>query len=186
MKRVFIVHGWSGSPDGNDWIPWAKKQLETKGYQTQALSMPEKDHPKIETWVPYLAKVVGEVQEGDILIGHSMGCQTILRYLESLEDNQKVDKIILVAGFVDLMGLTEDEWVIARPWIDAPLDLEKVREHANSFTAIFSDNDPYVPLEESSKVFEEKLGARVIVEANKGHFAEDDGTRELPILLELI
>lgn len=186
MKRAFIVHGWSGSPDGNDWIPWAKKQLEAKGYQAQALSMPDKDHPKIETWVPYLAKVVGELQETDILIGHSMGCQTILRYLEGLPGDKKVSKVILVAGFISLMGLTEDEWVVAKPWVDAPLDLEKVKQHANSFIAIFSDNDPYVPLEENKQVFEEKLGAKVIVEANKGHFAEDDGIRKLPVLLELI
>lgn len=170
MKRVIIVHGWGGSSQG-DWMPWAKAELEKMGYQILLPDLPDTDNPKIERWVPYLAQVVGEVRESDILIGHSMGCQTILRFLESLPEGKKVDKAILVAGFGPyLKGLTGEEQQIAQPWLDAPLDLDKVRTKANNFVAIFSDNDPVVPMDENKKIFEENLGAQIFVEHSKGHF----------------
>lgn len=185
-KRVIIVHGWGGSPQ-SDFLPWAKEELERKGYEVITPSMPDTDNPKIETWVPYLAQVMGEVREDDILVGHSMGCQAILRFLEGLPKDRKVGKVILVAGFGPyLKGLTKEEQQIAQPWLDVSLDLDKVSTKANSFTAIFSDNDPFVPLEENRKVFEEKLGAKIIVEHGKGHLSGDDEIFELPILLEII
>lgn len=181
-KRVIIVHGWGGSPE-SDWMPWAKKELESKGYKVIVPAMPDTDYPKIEKWSPYLAEIISTSREDDILIGHSIGCQTILRYLESLPKNQKVDKVIMVAGFTTLKNLTEEEIPIAKPWLEAPIDFAKVKQHANSFTAIFSDNDPVVPLEKNKKIFEEKLGAQIFIEHNKGHF--NNMPQERPDLLKL-
>lgn len=182
-KRVVIVHGWSGSPQ-SDFFPWLKEELDKKGYEAVIPVMPDADYPKIEKWISYLAQVIGEVREDDIFIGHSMGCQTILRFLEGLPKDKNVEKVILVAGFgTYLKGLTEEEQQIAQPWLDAPLDLDQVRTKANTFVAIFSDNDPFVPLEENKKVFEKKLNAKVFIEHNKGHF--NDMPEECPDLLKL-
>ncbi len=182
MKRVIIVHGLSGSPE-SDFLPWAKEELEKKGYEVIMPSMPDPDHPQIETWVPYLKKVVGEPKETDVLVGHSVGCQTILRYLENLPESQKVDKVILVAGWFSLTNLDEDETRALNHWIKAPMGFEKIKIHANKFIAILSDNDLYVPLEENRKVFEEQLGANIFVEHGKGHFNEMP--QERPNILEL-
>lgn len=186
MKRVIIVHGWGGYPK-EGWMPWLKEELEKKGFEVLVPAMPDTDNPKIETWVSYLAQVVGQPDEVTVLIGHSMGCQTILRYLETLSKGQKAGKVILVAGFGPyLSGLTDEEKPIAKPWIETPLDFEKIKSKAKAFIAIFSDNDPYVPLEENSKLFKEELGAKIIVEHNKYHMSGDDGIFELPVLLKVI
>lgn len=182
MSRVIIVHGLGGSPDG-DFLPWAKEELQKKGYEVIVSSMPDPDSAKIETWIPYLKEVVGELKETDILIGHSVGCQAILRYLESLAGNQKADRVILVAGWFSLTNLEDEEEKVLTPWVNTPMDFDKIKNKANSFTAILSDNDLYVPLEENGKVFKEKLGAEVIVEHNKGHFNEMP--EERPDLLKL-
>ncbi len=183
MKRIIIVHGWSGSSE-RDFLPWAKEELEKKDYEVITPNMPDTDYPKIEKWVPYLAKAVGEIRDDDIFIGHSMGSQTILRFLESLPSDQKVGKVILVAGFGSyLKGLTEEEQQIAQPWLDAPLDLDKIRTKADSFIAIFSDNDSFVSLRENKQLFEEKLGAEIFIEHNKGHF--NKMPQECPNLLKL-
>lgn len=47
-KNIFVVHGWEGGPD-KDWMPWAKRELERKGYEVHLLSMPDPDYPKINT-----------------------------------------------------------------------------------------------------------------------------------------
>ena len=77
--RVFIVHGWGAYPQ-DDWIPWLKGQLEDKGCEVYNPSMPDTEHPQIETWLSFLANLVGDVDENTYFVGHSIGCQTILRY----------------------------------------------------------------------------------------------------------
>lgn len=182
-KRAIIVHGWSGSSQ-KDWMPWAKEELEKLGYKVIVPDLPDTDNPKIETWVQSLAQVAGELRRSDILIGHSMGCQTILRFLATLPEGQKVGRVILVAGFGPyLKGLTEEESLIAKPWMETPIDFDLVKTRAGKFIAFFSDNDPFVPLEENKKLFEEKLAAEIIVEPDKGHF--NDMSRECPDLLQI-
>jgi len=181
-KRVIMVHGWGGSPE-SDFLPWAKEELEKRGYEVLIPSMPDTDYPKIEIWVPYLKEVVGEIQESDILIGHSIGCQTILRYLENLKDDQKSDKVILVAPWVKLFNLQQEDIPIANPWEQTIINWEKIKKRANLFLAIFSDNDPDVPLEENKKVFRENLGAKIFIEHSKGHF--NKMPQERPNILEL-
>ncbi|MBI2600584.1 alpha/beta hydrolase [Candidatus Daviesbacteria bacterium] len=184
-KRVIFIHRWDGIPD-SDWYPFLKKELSKRGYEALILRMPETDYPKIENWVPKLKEATGEINENTILIGHSMGSQTIMRFLETLPEGQKVGRVIFVAGFITLMGLTEEEKVVAKPWLETPIDLKKVKSKADSFVAIFSDNDPFVPLEENKRVFEENLGAKVMVQHSMGHFTQNDGVTELPVLLGLV
>lgn len=179
-KRVVIVHGWGGSPK-SDFLPWAKKELERLGYEVLIPDMPDTDNPKIEKWVPYLTQIVGEVKEDDILIGHSIGCQTILRFLETLED-QKLDKVVLIAPWVKLANLEKEKVPVANPWEQTPINWQKVKFHANAFIAIFSDNDSFVPLDENKKLFEDKLGAHIFIEHNKGHF--NQMPKERPNLLD--
>jgi len=180
-RRVFVVHGWEGSPE-EGWFPWLKAELTKKGFNVNVLPMPNSEEPKIEEWVGFLAKNVGKADPKTILVGGSIGCQTIWRYLETLGDDEKIAGAVLVAPWTKLKpAATEDEESkeIAKPWLETPIDWEKVKKHCPKFIAIFSDNDPYVYLEEEN-LFEEKLGAMVIVERKMGHFSGDDKITSLP------
>lgn len=183
QKRVFIIHGWEGNPE-NCWFPWLKKELENKGFSVITPSMPNPEAPEIKLWVGHLNNVVGEVDENTYFIGHSVGCQAILRYLESLE-NKKVGGVIFVAGWFHLKGIEEEEGTeeVARPWLETPIDFKKILKMTNKFTAIFSDDDNYVPIEDT-EIFKEKLGAKIIIKHDKGHFSDDVGVKELPVVLE--
>lgn len=182
-KRVFIVHGWGGYPE-EGWFPWLKKTLEKQGFEVYVPEMPETNNPTIDAWVSHLSSDVGDADENTILVGHSIGCQTILRYLEQLKDGQKIGGAVFVAGWFTLMNLNEEEKTIAEPWIMTPVDFEKIKAHCKKFIAIFSDDDPDVPLENKEKFM--RLGAKTIVEHAKGHFRGDDGITELPVVLELV
>src|SRR3990167_4632162 len=184
-KRAFIIHGWDGYPV-EGWFPWLKTELEKNGFQVQVPAMPEPAEPKIEAWVSHLSKVVGDVDENTYFVGHSIGCQTILRYLESLHADKKVGGATFVAGWFTLMNLeTHEEKEIAPPWLETPIDFDKVKQHTKKFFAVFSDDDEVVP-QENKKLFEERLDAKITTESGKGHFSGSDGVKELPVILEAI
>lgn len=183
QKKIFIIHRWDGAPS-KDWLPWAKEEFEKKGFEVIMPKMPNSQEPKIEEWVPFLTKLVSEVDENNFFIGHSIGCQTIMRYLETVYP-KKVGGIIFVAPWFNLTNLEDEESeVIARPWTQSSIDLEKVKNATDNINVFMSGNDPFVPLSDK-KIFEEKLGAKVIIESNKGHYTEDDDIIEMPNLLKI-
>jgi len=185
MKRVIIVHGWDGTPE-EGWFPWLKKELEARGFQAIVPKLPDAETPSIEKWVPALAAAVGAVDEDTYFVGHSMGCQAIARFLEGLPQEQKAGGVVYVAGFFDSLMLSEDEEEeVWNKWKNAPLDLSRVRTQAPKSVAIFSDDDPYVPLSNQND-FKNKLGSEIIIEHGKNHFNESSGYFELPIALESV
>lgn len=183
-KRVFVIHGWGASPK-SEWFPWLKKELEKNNFDAFVLEMPNTEEPKIEEWVSFLSNQVGEPDENTYFVGHSIGCQAVMRYLEKFDDI-KIGGIIFVASWFNLVNLdSEEEEEIAKPWLETPINLEKVKNSSQKIVAIFSDNDPFVELK-NKNVFEKELDAEIIIERNKGHFSDDDDITELPIVLEKI
>lgn len=183
-KRAIIVHCWDGTPE-MAWYPWLKRELEARGFEVHVPAMPETETPKIGPWIQTLRTVVGELDEATFLIGHSIGCQTILRYLESLEGEQKVGGAVLVAGFYTLQGLDEEGEAIIRPWLETPIDAAKIRSHVDHIEAIFSDNDPWVPVE-NEQFFKNRLDAKTQMLHARGHFSHSNDTTELPEALEAV
>ncbi len=108
-----------------------------------------------------------------------------MRYLAKTEG--KADKVILVAPWLTLSNLDNDEmWRIADPWLKTPINFADIQPKANKFIAIFSDNDPWVPYLENKQQFRDKLNPEIITLAGKGHITSDEGITELPELLSLL
>ncbi|MCX6748761.1 MAG: DUF1749 domain-containing protein [Candidatus Pacearchaeota archaeon] len=182
MKKVYLVHGWGGNNSSEKWFPWLKEQLQKRDINLYAFNFPDTNNPKISEWVNFLEKNTKEIDEETYFLGHSIGCQTIMRYLERLPNNKKVAGCIFVAGWFNLKGLTEEEKEIAKPWLETRIDFNKIKKHTNNFLAIFSTDDPVVPISDS-KLFEEKLNAKVIIKDNEEHFND---TKEIKEILEVI
>lgn len=180
MKKAIIIHGWGGSPD-EAWMPWLKNQLEQAGVEVTAPAMPDADEPVMEKWIPVVQKLLSTDPENTIAIGHSIGNQTILRALEKLPAGQKIKTALFVAPWFTLKGLEDEEWPIANPWINTPIDLKNVENRfIHQPTAIFSDNDPVVPLDENQQKYKNEIGAHTIIEHNKGHISGGDNISDLP------
>lgn len=184
MKRAIIVHCWEGYPD-YCWYPSVKKELEMRGFKVEVPTMPETDLPQMDKWVPKLQEVV-EIPDGELyLIGHSIGCAAIMRYLETLEEKQKVGGVVFVAGFTENVGYEE-----IKSFFATPMDLEKIRTKSqNGFVAIHSDNDPHVDLKYAG-ILKEQLGAEIIIKHNEKHFSGaiegEDSCLELPEVVKSI
>ena len=115
-----------------------------------------------------------------------MGCQTIVRYFETLPPDIKIGGAVFVAGFFKrLTGLEPgpDIEEAVEHWLGRPVDLAKAKDHLIRSVAIFSDNDPYVPLDNQDD-FKIRLGSKIIIDHNKGHFNTKAGVTELPVVLE--
>ena len=183
QKRVFIVHGWDGSPQ-NCWFPWLKRELEKRGFVVQVLSMPNPENPIITDWVSCLANAVNVPDKNTYFVGHSIGCQAILRYIEQLQ--RPIGGVVCVAGFFRLLHLaTDEEREIAKPWLERVMDYNKTKRWSGKIIAIFSDDDPDVDLGDKEP-FEKYLNAKTVVEHQKGHFSDDAGIKELPSALEAV
>ena len=177
MKKVYLVHCWSGTIlDG--WYPWLKTALESKGIEVVMENMPNTDEPKINDWVSKLNETVTELNEDTYFIGHSIGCQTIMRYLETKEIS-KIGGLLFVAPWLDLLpeALSDGSDEIAYEWINTPIDFNKVKQFTNNITAIFSSNDYFVSLEQE-KEFKDKLNAKTVIVQNQGHISQDDGINQ--------
>jgi predicted alpha/beta hydrolase family esterase len=181
-KKLIIVHCWDGTPDGN-WYPWLKQEAEKNGFEVVVPEMPETEEPRIFNWVPKLKEVAGTPDENTYFIGHSIGCQTIARFLETLDEGVKVGGVIFVAGFFkELTNLEGDEVTrdVVQHWLGTPINLEKVKSHMKNSVAIFSYNDQYVPAT-NIDAYRDVLGSEIIVEHAQNHFSK---ISELPVALE--
>lgn len=184
-KRVFIIHGWSGSPL-EAWIPWLKAELQKEEFRVSAPSMPDPDRPRISTWVKAVGGAVGRPDGDTFFVGHSIGCQTILRYLQAFDEVPNVGGNVLVAPWTRLTaaayGDAEDR-DIANEWLNTAIQWERLSN--NRFITIFSDNDPLVPLSEA-RVFMDKLRAKVIIKKKAGHLGGESGIKMLPEALRSV
>jgi len=184
-KKVFIIHGWGGSPE-DPLLRWLKSELEKNDFDVVVPKMPNPEKPEIEIWVSKLKEIVEVPDKDTILVGHSIGCQTILRYLEQLHSISRVGGVVFIAPWLTLSNLESDEeWQIAEPWLNTPIRETDVIKHILKMTTIFSDNDPYVP-SENIEMFKERFNAEVVVEYEKGHFTIDDGVERLESALDAI
>jgi len=183
MKRAIIAHCWGGYPD-YCWYPWVKK-LESRGFEVSVPAFPDTDNPKFAEWLSKLKETVNEPDKNLYLIGHSLGCITIMRYLETFAENQKIGGVVFVAGFNENVGFEE-----IKSFFETPMDLEKIKNKVkDGFVAIHSDDDPYVSLKYAD-IFKEKLDAKIIIKHNAKHFSGavegEENCAELPDVVESI
>lgn len=185
MKRAIIIHGWDGSPN-EAWFPWLANELEDRGFEVQVPGMPDPERPNIEAWTTKLTEVVGRLDEETILVGHSIGVQTILRYLEQADGT--AGGVLAVAGWFTLIpeeiGGPEEE-AIAEPWLKTPINTDTVKAKTGGMIAIFSNDDPVVGAE-NMEMFEERLGARIVIVRDRGHLGGDGNAKEVPEILQSV
>jgi predicted alpha/beta hydrolase family esterase len=191
-ERAFIIHGYLGYP-AEAWLPWLKAMLEKRGYQVWLPAMPHPDRPSIPEWADFIGKLVDKPDAKTVMIAHSLGCEAVLHYLETLGKRAKsVGKTVLVASRFPT-GMTPEEAEkkiegdeILKPWLIARVDPKWVRMAAGKCTVILSDNDPYIPIDEAKGSFQGNFPTEIVIEHGNGHFNEDDNITELPSALNAV
>jgi predicted alpha/beta hydrolase family esterase len=179
MKQLLCIHGWDGSPD-SAWKPWLKRTAEELGYKTHFPQMPGGKHPKKKEWVKMIREIVKEPDASWTLVGHSLGCPAIFRFLEALPQGQEVGTVILIAG---LCRHRKEEFEEIRPFFEPAFDWQKVRSAARHFVVVHSKDDTWVPLENGLEMAKFLRVDPIILDGFK-HFSTDDNILEIPVLLQ--
>ena len=178
MKKIYMVHCWDGNRD-DGWYPWLDENISDENVKVYRFNMPDTNNPKIDVWVSYLSEQVKDLDSETYFVGHSIGCQTIMRYLQ--DKDIKIGGILFVAPWLELLpeAVSDKKSLItATPWLNTPICFDNIRNICDNITCIFSDNDYFVPLEQESE-FKKLLNAKTIIVNGMGHISIDDGIEEL-------
>lgn len=179
MKKVFMIHGFEGSPNGG-WRPWLMGELEKQDVYACALSMPAPENPVVSEWVAEISRHVERNAGDDIyLVGHSLGVPAILRYLES-HQARNIKGAVLVSGPVNKTKRSR-----LSEFLEAPFDFTTIRKKAEHFVVIHGEDDLVVPADEA-EILSKSLHAPLVLVQNGGHLNGTSGWTKLPQALEAL
>lgn len=182
MRKLVSIHGFQGSPE-EGWSAWLAGEFATQGWQTAAPQMPSPNNPLVNEWVSSIDATMQSIcgpTEETVLVGHSLGCIAVLRYLEQLPSEAQIGQVVLVGGFNSDLG-----WDELENFFEEDINWNAINSHGAQFTAIHSTNDKYVSLHYADN-FKARLNAEVHILENAGHMAASDGYYEFPFLKKTI
>lgn len=178
MKKVFIIHGFQGSPNGG-WRPWLMGELSKSNTYACALAMPNPSNPVCAEWVDEITRNVKINNTDEIyLVGHSLGVPAILRYLEITPE--KITGAILVSGPSEKNNNQKLD-----SFLEKPFNFSVIRSKAARFHIIHGDNDPNVPLSDAEFLSKE-LECELTIVPHGGHLNGSSGWIALPQALEAL
>ncbi len=174
-KKALILHAWYSKPSDN-WYPWLKKELESRGYEVILPELPtmNTDLPNMGLQLKTIQEVV-PIDEDTIIIGHSLSCLLAMR----LAEKRKYKKMILVAGW-DFDDLTVGHKLF---WPDQ-INHQKIKSNVKEIYCISSDNDPYFTVYQAEEMSKRLEGKFTLVKG-AGHLTSKDGITKIPQILSL-
>lgn len=173
MEKVFIIHGFEGTPNGC-WRPWLMAELEKQDVYACSLAMPTPNEPICNEWVQEIARHVELNKNEQIyLVGHSLGVPAILRYLESTEA-KNIHGVVLVSGPSENNGYEKLD-----SFFDKTFNFENAKMKCKNFAIIHGDNDTLVPLS-NAQLLAKELNGELILVKNGGHLNGSSGWTALP------
>lgn len=186
MKKVFIVHGFMGMPNGL-WKTWLMSELKKKDVYACSLPMPNPAEPKSEEWVRAIDFNIGEPNEDIILVGHSLGVAAIMRYLELIGLDQKIGGAVLVSGPYKKLLIDKLAPFIRNTYnfFETDFNFKKIRESCDKFVIVHAKDDLKVPYSHG-EYLAEKLNAKLVTLQMGGHLSGHEGVNEIPEVLDAL
>ncbi len=182
MKKVFMIHGYQGKPNGG-WRPWLMGELAKKNIWACALPMPSPDKPEKDEWIQTIKNAIKIPTEEIFLIGHSLGVPVILHYLEKLEKGSKIGGVVFVSGPV--FEIKRDGYKQVNKFLNKPFDFNRIKNSCKNFIIIHGDNDPNVPFSDA-EYLAKNLSSSLISIPNGEHLCSLHGWYKLPEALKAL
>jgi len=181
MKKVFILHGFGGTPNGG-WRSWLMGELAAMDVYACALPMPSPDAPVLDAWVAEISRILErEGGEETVLVGHSLGVSTILRALERAPDGFSVAGAVLVSGPIEPVAANS----AVDPFLARAFDFGAIRRKIGRVAVIHAKDDDRVPFSHGERLARELSGELIPIERG-GHLNGKSGWKRLPECLEAL
>lgn len=177
---VHIIHGYSASPSDH-WFPWLKRELEADGHAVTIHPMPDSDAPDADAWKRTLERRIPATGPGTFFVAHSLGCISLLHYLDALPEGTTIGGIVLVSGFSQPIASLPELDAFTAPSVSFPA----IQALTPRRVVIASANDPIVPFAHTVHL-QTMLDARLITVERGGHFLASDGFTEHPAVLRAL
>ena len=181
QKCVYIVHGYDASPKSH-WFAWLKDEIEKSGARAEILTMPTPAHPRLDEWLKTLRESVkfkGEVY----LVGHSLGCPTILNFLQSSAMGGTIEGVVLVSGLAK--PLSDPQFKILDEFMDRDFDFGRIKAAAKQRAVVAAKDDYIVPFSFSCELAGQ-IDAKFYEVQKGGHFLDRDGFTKLDLVYEIL
>lgn len=174
-SKAVLAHCWTGQPQSGWYSSW-QSTLAAHGVRTAIPALPQTDTPDASEWLDAFAAAVDEADEKTVLVGHSLGCATVLAYLETLPVDLCLGGVVLVAPFSKPLNIAVIDAFHARGF-----DWHKLHARREPKRVIFGARDAYLVdrLQEECRHFSTAWGADVLLLAQGDHFAPSS-CRSLP------
>lgn len=170
------LHGFEATPD-DDFHPWLKKELESRGYKVQVPSLPNTENPSVEEQVNYVLKNC-KFDENTILIGHSLGSVVALKVLEKLKS--PIKKLVLTAGFVEPVTMGR-EYNKSHNW---KFNFAKIKKNSPQVIILHDNNDSEIPSSQAEKLKSFLDGELIYFDAKEDHICGKEEPEVLNVILE--
>lgn len=188
MKNAIILHGGpdkeeyynSEAPSTSNahWIPWLQGQLLKHDIPTATPEIPWSFDRNWKVWNKEVERF--DIGPETILVGHSTGAGFFVKYL-SIHKNLKVDKVILVAPWLD-----PDREFTKNFFDDFEIDPNFV-SRTKGVMMFYSDNDQKSVLKTVQALKDKVKNIKFKEFHGLGHFCfEDLKSTKFPELLEVV
>ncbi|CAF1300558.1 unnamed protein product [Adineta steineri] len=176
-QRIVIIPGMGCTPVREcNWYAWLQEKLwndSPEKFTVILEDMPDPHKARESYWLPFIRDAL-KIDEKTILIGHSSGCEAIMRLLEK----DKVRGVILVAACHTDLG---DEGEKESEYYNRPWDWDTIKSNAEWIVQLHSPSDRLIPVAEGRFVAD-KLQSEYMELEKRGHFMG----HQLPEVLKVI
>jgi predicted alpha/beta hydrolase family esterase len=174
MRGYLLIHGLENHRPVGHWMRDLASRLRKQGQYVAYPQLPNPETPVAEQWLEVLNTEIELMHEAGadsmVVIAHSLGCVTWLKFIASQKSILKIERVLLVAP-ADPKLLT-----MAPTFQDALDDDLKplIKSHADEFYILAGDEDPWLP-DGVANTFGKPFGVKPIIWQNVGHISVDDG-----------
>jgi len=196
MKQVLVIHGGNTFESYGEFLDSLKnKEINLDYFRPQlgwkdglacdlgpefevfAPLMPNPSNAQYGEWKIWFGRILELMNDGVILIGHSLGGVFLPKYLSENVSPKKIRAVFLVAAPFDDEGGTEKLASFA-----LKASLENFARQAGEIHLFQGQDDPCVPFAQLSKYQASLPAAQTHIFPDRGHFRQE----KFPELVELI
>jgi len=149
----------------DDWKPWLRSQLG-EGYEVILPKMPNQFNAQFAEWELWLNKIVPNLNDEVILIGHSLGASFLIKYLSLNKFPKKLLGLFLTGTVYET---DVDGYTLYSFSLPEMIDLQ-----TDQVYFYHSKDDPVVPFSEMEKFMKVLPNANYRVFDDRKHFNQEE------------